>query len=516
MEATLLKQKLLEIKIADIKKNGNTRTSMDKKALSELAASIEANGLINPVEVRLENDNYYLVSGHRRLDAVKQLGNKTIPAILVDIDAETAVSHQVIENLQREDLMPLDEAQAYQKLLDNREADNKTLAYITGKSKRYIAERLQLLNLLPKFQKRVNSGEVSIGVAIELSKLPQNIQKQVPEHHLESLEDIKGFMNWLMKSLDNVNFNKEDTDLYKKAGACSSCPKRTGANRDLFPGLKKDDQCLDNQCFITKIRKDVEQKFKKMKDEGNEIIYLRGQYDICPDYLKDFEAEYSENYVPASKAKDIEPVMAIVLSDQPSKTGKVIRLVPVSKLPKETKKDLGVSQPVTTTERPKQTPDERYWRKIDLISFPEREELVRAVLPKVQTTAKDRNDELMRVIANSIVDNAGHDVSNYMDYIGENPENYWKFDFKKKIEKLEGNELTGFLAALALGTRLKTNAEYLYDSEECTTLITYAKFIGVDVEAAEKAIKPPYDEKRQKVLDKFIERNKREPKIKKN
>lgn len=134
---------------------------MDEGALEELSASIAANGLLQPLVVRPVGDGFELVTGERRWRAVQKLGWTTVPAIVRELSDEEAAALAMIENLQREDLTAIEEAQGYRKLLEQFNWTQTDLARRMGKSQSTIANKLRLLKLPPSVQERVTRQALS-------------------------------------------------------------------------------------------------------------------------------------------------------------------------------------------------------------------------------------------------------------------------------------------------------------------------------------------------------------------
>jgi ParB family transcriptional regulator, chromosome partitioning protein len=142
------------------------RQSFDEDALAELAASIEAVGLLQPVIVREAGpDRYELIMGERRWRACQLAGIAVVPAIVRQTSDDDLLRNALIENLHREPLNPLEEAAAYQQLLDDFSATHEELARRIGRSRPHISNTIRLLNLPPTVQKRVAAGVLSAGHA---------------------------------------------------------------------------------------------------------------------------------------------------------------------------------------------------------------------------------------------------------------------------------------------------------------------------------------------------------------
>lgn len=148
------------------------RRTFDEDALEELAASITEVGLLQPVVVRkLAEGRYELVMGERRLRASQRAGLDYIPAIVRETHDDDMLRDALLENLHRQQLDPLEEAAAYQQLLDDFGATHEQLAQKVGRSRPHISNTLRLLNLPPAVQKRVAAGVISAGHARALLSL---------------------------------------------------------------------------------------------------------------------------------------------------------------------------------------------------------------------------------------------------------------------------------------------------------------------------------------------------------
>lgn len=141
------------------------RTSFVAVELEELAASIKANGLLQAIVVRrsVTGRTFELVAGERRLRAVKQLGWREIPAQIRDVDDQTLLVLALVENLQRQDLGPLEEAKGYESLRDTFGYSQRQIGKAVGKSRSTVANMLRLLTLPPSVRRLVEEGELSMG-----------------------------------------------------------------------------------------------------------------------------------------------------------------------------------------------------------------------------------------------------------------------------------------------------------------------------------------------------------------
>lgn len=158
---------VLEIDLNQVALNPwQPRKSMDEGAMAELAASVREHGIIQPIVVRgAGQGKYELVAGERRLRAARMAGLRTIPAIVREMADQESLEVALIENIQREDISPLDAARAYRRLMDEFDLTQEDLASRVGKSRPSIANTLRLLQLSDAVQRRLEKGELSEGHA---------------------------------------------------------------------------------------------------------------------------------------------------------------------------------------------------------------------------------------------------------------------------------------------------------------------------------------------------------------
>lgn len=163
----------LEIPLDLIDRNPfQTRTNFDPEKLTELAQSIASSGVVQPIIVRMiPGGRYQLVTGERRLLASKEAGKATIPAVLRTVSDEQAMEMTIVENLQRADLNPMEQARAYARLQNDFHMTQEQMAVRTGKERTSVANFLRLLRLPEPIQRKVEAGELSFGHARTLLSL---------------------------------------------------------------------------------------------------------------------------------------------------------------------------------------------------------------------------------------------------------------------------------------------------------------------------------------------------------
>ena len=178
--------KPLEIKVEEIDRNPyQTRTNFDEKLIAELAESIAANGVVQPILVRsLPNGRYQLIAGERRWLASQKAGKATIPAILRQVSDEQAMEITIVENLQRADLNPIEQARAYERLGREFGMTQEQMAYRTGKDRATVTNFLRMLKLPQIVQDKVATGVLSFShakvlLALEHAEDVEKAAKQI-------------------------------------------------------------------------------------------------------------------------------------------------------------------------------------------------------------------------------------------------------------------------------------------------------------------------------------------------
>lgn len=154
------------------------RRKMDESAIGELAASLKATGLIQPIVVRKVGEQYQLIAGERRWRAAKVAGLATIPALLREVDGFTQAQMALVENIQRENLNPIDRALAYRTLMNQLGLTQAELAGRMGEDRSSVANHLRLLDLAEPVQAMIGDGRLSLGHAKVLAGVPDVLEQQ--------------------------------------------------------------------------------------------------------------------------------------------------------------------------------------------------------------------------------------------------------------------------------------------------------------------------------------------------
>ena len=196
--------KVVDIPLEEIKKNPyQPRTVFNEEKLNELKDSIEKNGLLQPIVVKNAVKGYYIIAGERRFRAFELLGKKTIPAIIKEMSDEEMMIFAVLENLQREDLSSLEEAESYKNIMDKMELTQEELAKKLGKSRPYITNSLRLLKLPAEIKAELEKGIISAAhartlLALKTKKAMIEVCNRVKERQM-SVRELEEYINNLTK-----------------------------------------------------------------------------------------------------------------------------------------------------------------------------------------------------------------------------------------------------------------------------------------------------------------------------
>ena len=218
----------------------NPRKHFDEVSLAELAESIRQQGVLQPIGVRpiADTDRFEIVFGERRYRAALMAELTEISAVILHVSDETAAEMAVTENLQRKDVTPIEEANAYQKLMESGRYDVQSLAEQFGKNENYIRTRLKFVSLIPEIAELLEKDEITISVASEICRYGTDIQKEVYYKHLKDSDSML-YDCWRgLKAAEVAKFIERDftTDLSRYAfdkTLCASCPHNTN-NMMLF------------------------------------------------------------------------------------------------------------------------------------------------------------------------------------------------------------------------------------------------------------------------------------------
>lgn len=256
--------------------------------LDELAASIKVDGVLEPLLVRIHpkhSGSWEIIAGHRRAAAAKAAGLEEVPAMVLDVDTKQARRICATENLQREDLHPLEEARAIQNLVDD--AGAAAAADEIGKSLRYVARRANLLRLSKAWQKGIASkphlAAFPAAVLDEIALLSEPDQDELFQRFeydyngVPSVAWIRDEVSGYLRSLKRATWKLDDAELVPKQGACVDCTRHSAASVGLFDDAVGDVSsatCLDSACWEEKLHAHAIRALEAARAEHGENLLL--------------------------------------------------------------------------------------------------------------------------------------------------------------------------------------------------------------------------------------------------
>lgn len=231
----------------------NPRKVFNEEALEELALSIKGKGVIQPIVVRPVGNRYEIVCGERRFRASLIAGMENIPACIKELSDDEAEEYAITENLQRKDVSPLEEAEAFSKLVSGGKYDINSLVIKFGKSEAFIRGRLKLVNLIMEFRNMLEKDAINIGVAGVLACYPNDLQNKIYIEHFD--ENCLGWQSWINYKASRVQYAIEDTystKLEKYAfdkEECKNCPYNNATFSLFVEGVGT---CAKRECLTEK------------------------------------------------------------------------------------------------------------------------------------------------------------------------------------------------------------------------------------------------------------------------
>jgi ParB family chromosome partitioning protein len=252
----------------------NPRRTFEETALKELAESIRSQGILSPLLVRpLTENGFEIIAGARRYRAAQMAEQSAVPVRIVNLSDAEALEAQLVENLIRSEIHPMEEAQGFRALLDLDEPKYsiEQIAAKVGKTPVFVAQRLKLSDLVPAAVEAFYADGIGVGHALLLAKLPPDQQEQAlkacfkevyangTDKPARILLPVRNLQFWIDSNilliLKDAPFNKRDAQLVPAAGSCADCPKRTGHNKLLFGDDlgRQGDRCTDPTCYQAKV-----------------------------------------------------------------------------------------------------------------------------------------------------------------------------------------------------------------------------------------------------------------------
>lgn len=308
----------------------NPRKHFDEKQMEDLRNSVKEKGIVVPILVRKIGQKYEVVAGERRYRTARDLKLETVPCLVKELTDEQALEIQVIENLQRADVHPLDEAEGFQKLIAGGKHTVETIAAKVGKSPTWVYQTLKLNDLIPELKDALWKEKLNRSAAVYICRYSPEQQKtvfkeDVRNNDIVSLKTMKATIERDQRLLSSGPWKKDDATLLPAAGACNTCTKRTGASPSLFPEAQKNDACIDTECFMKKLKAFAQRAVDEVEESGEKVVTVQGDYwapiktGVGP---KPIEHHYNMEY--ASKPGKDTILAVITEADEPSRIGKKV------------------------------------------------------------------------------------------------------------------------------------------------------------------------------------------------
>lgn len=290
-------EEVLNLPLAEIIRSSTNRKTFTPQALGEMADSIKEKGVLQPIVVRpvdsIENEvvraaaikagaKYEIIMGERRYRGSKLAGKKHIKAIVRTVSDYNALMVQLMENVHREELPPLEEAEQFNGLLSSGKTTIDDLVLRIAKPRLYIYQRVSLLKLPAKAKKTLREGKLALPIALLIARIPNpavadyatnRILKGNNMGHPFSVHEAhRIIVGECMTQLKDAPFDPKDKTLVPDAGPCATCPKRTGNERELFADVGRADVCADPICFRMKRDAARARLLDKAREEGKRVL----------------------------------------------------------------------------------------------------------------------------------------------------------------------------------------------------------------------------------------------------
>lgn len=293
---------------AIVRSKTNPRTHFDDAFIADLAGSIKANGVLQAILVRplpgsrlqetLEDlmpgqprPTHEVVAGEQRWRAAGIAGLRTMPAMIRNLTDAQVLEIQLVENLKRRDLHAMEEAEGYERLRETVGLSAEDIAERIGKGRSYVYKTMKLLDLVPDARTAFYDGKLTRSTAELVAMRPAGLQLQVlkditaTDFHGEPMSYRKAKdhidSNYMLK-LGSAVFKITDESLVPAAGSCRTCPKRSGANPQLFDDVAHADTCTDPTCFNVKKTAHYDRIKAEAEERGQTVITGKEAKEIMP------------------------------------------------------------------------------------------------------------------------------------------------------------------------------------------------------------------------------------------
>ena len=490
----------------------NPRKRFDQEALQELAGSLRKHGILQPILCRAhptEPDKLELIAGERRWRAAGIAKLAQVPVRIIVVDDLEMLELQVIENLQRQDLHPIEEAESYEALLaankDTPEYGVNEMALRLKKSRAYIYARLKLCDLQPEARTAFYEDQLTASVALLVARIP------VRELQLKALHEVttgetdeyysgdEGPMsarraaehvqeNYMLE-LKRAVFPIAQADLLPTAGPCTSCIKRTGAQPELFSDVESADVCTDPSCFDQKKQAHVAKLAEAAKQAGQKVIQGKeaekifpGEHSYPRGYVKPDASSWQHSTGGRSYAEvlgdDLPPT---VMVENPH-SGELIAMVPEKAILKAlADKGITSSQDAHRERMKKEEAKAKLERESRRGTL---ESIHSAVSERISAGETLKHEDLLMIAQASMARLWTDHRPTVCRLWGWDPKNH--DEVRGGVDGLSAGQLALLLMEIAIAPELAVNP---HSTNEPTYLNATAERYGVDPSAAKKALR---------------------------
>lgn len=501
-----------QIPIADLVMSENYRKVFDKKSIDELAESLKEQGMLQPMLARpitegKQKGKYEVVFGMRRLLAAQKAALKDAPCQVAELSDDEVLQYQMIENSQRENPHPMDEAVAIQQLITKNPIEK--VSTILGKTVGYLTKRLALTNLIKEAQTLFLKGGIEYPQAMIIAKLQPAEQLKVLEqanddsyqaiieHKYGPIMSAPALIKWIdrniMCSMGDAPFSLTDADLVPECGACVVCPKRTKTNPNLFDDMGKNDMCTDPVCYNKKIQANIKQKKVQMKEKHGEVLsgaltmYGGSGTVKVQGATVHFSEKPGDNLTPVVITKNDS------LSDK-KRLGRVVYVDPKELQKKKDHNDAIKDKP----EDPKNLEAKLKEQAVKAKSWAFRHAIAKLMFDKIKAGKYKLNTDQKEHILNNLDETNISVISDNLAYVmgirKEMPAQDYN-GWESKTQKEVINKLTplGIEKAVLTGLYLNECFDNDRDIEIKGNLANYIKICGLDLKKEKKKFSDKYD-----------------------
>ncbi|MDO9227135.1 MAG: ParB/RepB/Spo0J family partition protein [Pseudomonadota bacterium] len=305
----------------------NPRKTFPADKIAEMAESIRRHGILQPILVRPwpgDPGRFEIIAGERRWRAAQVADLALVPVLIRHLSDQEAVEFQVIENLHREDLHPLEEAEGYETLMQRHGYSAEELAAKIGKSKAYVYARLKLTALCDAARVAFREGRLSASTALLVARIPgAALQAKFLGAILNTWGDgsmsyrdaARHAQNHYMLRLAEARFDTTLADLLAGTAPCTTCPKRSGNQPELFADVASADVCTDPDCFAAKREAWAARKRAMAEAAGHTIITGKPAEDIVPPWAVTGQTRSESGYLALDQPCHAARHLAIPIED---------------------------------------------------------------------------------------------------------------------------------------------------------------------------------------------------------